>query len=222
MQIAEPVERLGEELFQLGDRGLFEAGAVIDQFSPEFAAIAELPRERVVEHQRPEVGQVLAEKNRQHAGVERIVLLGADRQRFAIAGRLFGIDWIDHEVLVFHQRCDHRSARLLDGDRDGPTAKPLAQFGGPGVQFLGRVTDLAAGSQFADEHMHRVLAIGPVEPHDGRKVAHRSRGEWGGWRRRFAGPAGNVRLLLLCHASFLYSETWGNACRASLGLSKTL
>ena len=61
---------------------------------------------------------------------------------FAIAGQRLGIDRVEHEELVLHQRVDHRAAPLFDGKAHRAAAKPLAELGHPAVQHVGPLLEL--------------------------------------------------------------------------------
>ena len=77
-----------------------------------------------------------------------------------------GIDRVEHEKLVLHQRVDHRAPALFDGDPHGAAAKPVAELGHPAVQHVGPLLERerfhrAPGRRL---ELHRVLAIPPIEP----------------------------------------------------------
>ena len=59
----------------------------------------------------------------------RVVFGAAGVEGFAIACQRLGIDRVEHEELVLHQRVDHRASPLFDGNPHGPAPKPLAELG---------------------------------------------------------------------------------------------
>ena len=85
----------------------------------------------------------------------------------AIAGELFGVDRIENELLVLHQRMDQRSFALLDGDGDRFAEKAPSQFGHPFVDGLRRLlerVDLRPIVLIDDAD--DVLGVGSVDSHD--------------------------------------------------------
>ncbi len=83
----------------------------------------------------------------------------------AIAGQRLGVDGIEDEKLVLHQRVDDRPLALFDGDPDGAPPKPLAQLRHPVVQYVGALREL----EFLDRpaagrlQLHAVLLVAPIE-----------------------------------------------------------
>ena len=85
----------------------------------------------------------------------------------AIAGKLFGVDRVQHEVLVLHQRMDQRAFALFESNGDRCVGKTPAQFGDPFVDGLGRLLerfDLRPIVLIDDAD--DVLPVGPVDSHD--------------------------------------------------------
>ncbi len=55
-------------------------------------------------------------------------------ESFAIARERFGIDRVEHEKLVLHQRVDHGASALFDGNPHGSAVKPPPELCNPGMQ----------------------------------------------------------------------------------------
>ena len=85
---------------------------------------------------------------------------------FTIACQGLGIDRVEHEELVLHQRVDHRAAPLFDGKAYRAAAKPLAELGHPAVQHVGPLLELELFHRAARGRLDldRVLTIPPIEP----------------------------------------------------------
>ena len=84
---------------------------------------------------------------------------------FAIACQGLGIDRVEHEELVLHQRVDHGAPALFDSDPHRAAAKPLAELGHPGMEHLGSLLERALFHRAPRGRLelHRVLAISPIE-----------------------------------------------------------
>ena len=78
---------------------------------------AEFDRDRIGRLQRPEAMPVGAQRIRQHAAVETVVLGARDSESIPETIELFGIDRMDREA-AFHQRLYHRAVRHFDGHGD--------------------------------------------------------------------------------------------------------
>jgi hypothetical protein len=75
---------------------------------------------------------------------------------------LQGIEREEHEKLIFEQRVDQRSPRLLQADSHRPTAEASAEFTGPGVDFSGLLRQLVFDFDSFGPEAHRMLLIAPV------------------------------------------------------------
>ena len=113
----------------------------------------------------PELGAVGPDQVEQQRRVGRVVLGAGGVEGFTIACQRLGIDRVEHEELVLHQRVYHRAPALFDGDPHGPAVKPLPELGHPGMQHVGPLLQFALFDRPARGRLelHRVLAIPPIE-----------------------------------------------------------
>ena len=113
----------------------------------------------------PELVAMFAQEVQQEGGVRRVVFGPAGVEGFAIAGQRLGIDRVEHEELVLHQRVDHRASPLFDGNPHGPAPKPLAELGDPAVQHVRLLLERELFHRAARGglELHRVRAISPIE-----------------------------------------------------------
>ena len=98
-----------------------EAAPEIDEFPPVFAEQLEGPRRHRIRVPGPELVAMFAQQVQQEGGVRRVIFRAAGVEGFAIAGQRLGIDRVEHEELVLHQRVDHRASPL---SRAIPTGRP--------------------------------------------------------------------------------------------------
>ena len=107
----------------------------------------------------------LRQQVQQEGGIGGVVFGPAGVEGFPIARQRLGIDRVEHQKLVLHQRVDHRAAPLFDGQAHRAAAKPFAELGHPAVQH---VRPLLEGERFHRAtpgrlELHRVPVIAPVQ-----------------------------------------------------------
>ena len=106
----------------------------MDQFAPVFTEQIELPGGHRVGVPGAELGAVGADEVEEERGIGRVILGPAGREGFPIAGERLGIDGIEHEKVVLHQRVDDGAAPLFDGDGHGAALEPGPELGHPAME----------------------------------------------------------------------------------------
>ena len=139
----DPFEGLGEVGFQRGAQLLDEAGALVDEVAALLAEQGEVAGGGIVGHPGAELVAVFDEQFPDQAGIDGIGFGATGCKRIAVAFGGDGVDGIENEEVVAHQRIQQRPAGLFEGEGDGPTAKALAQCGGKLGDGHGRVRDRA-------------------------------------------------------------------------------
>ena len=187
----DPVEGLGEILLEQARDPVREAASEIDEFPPVLAEQLEGPRRHRIRVPGPELVAMFAQQVQQERGVRRVVFRAAGVEGFAIAGQRLGIDRVEHEELVLHQRVDHRASPLFDGNPHGPAPKPLAELGDPAVQHVRLLLERELFHRAARGglELHRVRAISPIESDVHRDVLFMLHGPSGSGTHAWLRPA---------------------------------
>ena len=142
-----------------------EAAPQIDELAAVLAEQLESPRRHRIRVPGPELVAMFAQQVQQEGGIGGVVFGPAGVEGFPIARQRLGIDRVEHQKLVLHQRVDHRAAPLFDGQAHRAAAKPFAELGHPAVQH---VRPLLEGERFHRAtpgrlELHRVPVIAPVQ-----------------------------------------------------------
>ena len=189
----DPVERVGEVLLEQAREPVGQAAAEIDQLAAVLAEQLEPARRDRIRPPGAELRAVGAHQVEQQRRVGRVILSAAGMEDLAIARQRLGIDRVEHEELVLHQRVHHRAFALFDGNPHGPAPQPLPELGHPGVQRVGPLLEIDLLHRAARRRLelHRVPLIPPIQTDVRRHVLVLHGPAFPGtraWRRSGASP----------------------------------
>src|SRR5437667_9166217 len=79
--------------------------------------------------QRLEQLQMLGQNLQNLIGIQRVAFGTTEFESLPELGHRGGMDRVEYKEIISQQSVNQRSARLLDGDGDGPASKALPQLG---------------------------------------------------------------------------------------------
>ena len=163
-------------LFQALLQFIGRGHSVLDPLAALLGQQSQAARDRIVRTPRAQFVGVVAEKAGQQFGIGRIALRAAGVQGRAIVRELLRVEGMQYEELILHQRVDQGTARLLQTDRDRPSAELLAQLGGPrGDRFRSLLDSALLGhTSRGRQNTNRMRFMLPIDADE--------RGKFNSWR----------------------------------------
>src|SRR6266511_78406 len=118
-----------------------EPGAVIHQATSVLHEILERSCLGIIWPPGLEPVSMLDEQFEQIVRIPRIILGSAGRERFTVLGQRGRVNGVEDQKVVFQERIDEWTTRLLQTDGNRLSGKAGAQRGGPGIKLFRSVLE---------------------------------------------------------------------------------
>jgi hypothetical protein len=134
--VAKPVQNLREVSLQGECEAVSDPHAILDEVASRLDEAPERAHVRTLVAQRLELIAVASEDLEGNGGVRRVVFGSTGSERPAVLRQRAGVDWVDHEDVVFKQCRNDRAVGKLEAHCDALAGEALAKFVGPVLDGL--------------------------------------------------------------------------------------